>query len=183
MSGSGRAVQQPQERTRGSRARRRGLWEPACGCNYGDACEDGALEHWKCIAFPPRPSLPLAAFPRQEPRFLLLLLAGKPSSCERGALQGGLPCSCGGRWAWGPQPGHPEERWQVFNLVKNATFSFFSQGKNFESWRSCNYGMALPPSVPSAVQHQQPSFPGLGDSWSQALLLFPTAALALCQLS
>lgn len=44
MAGSGRAVQQPQERRRGSGARRRGLWEPACGCNYGDACEDGALD-------------------------------------------------------------------------------------------------------------------------------------------
>lgn len=41
--------------------------------------------------------------------------------------------------------------------------------------------MALPPSVPSAVQ-QQLSLPGLGGSWSQALLLFPTAELAFPQL-
>lgn len=106
MSGSGRAVQQPQERRRGSGARRRGLWEPACGCNYGDACEDGALEHWKCIALPPRPSLPLAAFPRQKPRFLLLLLAGKPSSWNRGALE--LPCSCGWVTGMGTPAGAPQ---------------------------------------------------------------------------
>lgn len=105
MSGQGRAVEQPQEWRRGCGAGvRRGLGEPACGCNYG-GCEDAVLQHWKCIALPPHPSPPLAAFPHQKPRFLLLLLAGKASSWRRRGLEGGLPSAVGAGRDGDPSPG------------------------------------------------------------------------------
>lgn len=100
MSGSGRAVRQPQERGRGSGARRRGLREPACGCNYGDACEDGALDIGNAsLSLPALPfhSLPWLPFPTRSQDFSCCSLLGShPAGKGR---EGGLPCSCG--WVTG----------------------------------------------------------------------------------
>lgn len=137
-------------------------------------------------------SLSLPALPRCWLRFPT---RSQDFSCC--SLLGSHPVGQGERWrescpavwdGWherGPQPWHHEGQWKAFNnkSVKKAIFFFFplSRRKHQESWRSCYYGMALPPSVPSTIQHHQPSLPGLGGSQSWAPLLLPIAALPLRQ--
>lgn len=156
MSGSGRAAQQPQERRRG------------CGSPHVAAITGcSALEMHRSPSPPcPAPgclSPPGAKVPPAAPCWESIQLE-KGRACPAAAGVTGM----GSR---------------AFHCLKNATFFFFSRGESLESWRSFYSGMALPPSVPSAVQQQQPSLPGQGGSWGQALLLFPIAALAPCQLS
>lgn len=138
-------------------------------------------------------SLSLPALPRCWLRFPT---RSQDFSCC--SLLGSHPVGQGERWrescpaagdGWhgrGPQPWHRGGWWQAFNnkSVKKATFLFFplSRRKQQENWRSCYYGMALPPSVPSTIQHQQPSFLGLGGNHcSFPLQHCPSASLSHVQ--
>lgn len=115
----------------------------------------GALER---LRFPPRPSPALAAFRHQKPRFLLLLLAGNPSSWI--GERWGEACPAAG----GTPAQAPREPGRAFSseVVQRATLPVVTRKTHQESWISLYYGMASPSPVPSAVQRQQPSLVAAG---------------------
>lgn len=100
------------------------MWEQHVAAITGMLCEDGALEHWKCIAFLPALPCRWLPFPARSQDFSCCSLLGS-RPVGKGSWRQGCPAAAGGDGDGDPSPGTPRRGEQAFNLVRNATFFLF----------------------------------------------------------